>query len=113
MHVGLSLVIDSEPSTVHAVSVIQFIKDPITPQDYEVMIILNFERLDVRDCNNYSRVATIFRKLRLDVSKSSRYRKPTWENSMGSQEILTFDSNTTKGRDLSESFGLINLTSSL
>jgi hypothetical protein len=65
------VVVDREPSTVDAFSVGELVKDSITAQEDEVMLVLNFEGLDVWDGDDYIWVASIARELSFNVSKGS------------------------------------------
>jgi len=74
----------SLPDHSHYLLVIQFFINSITSENDEIIIVSDFETLNIRCRDYYSGITPIFLGFSFYVTDSSRYRQTTREYSMGS-----------------------------
>ena len=76
------------PARLDDLCVVQLVVYAIAAKHDEIVVFLNFEALDVwRGYDNF-RISEILGPLGLNIAKSSRYREPSWEDSMRPKENL-------------------------
>ena len=107
------IIIDRKPSTIHTLSIWQFIENSVAPKKNEVMGILKFECLDVGNRNHHVWIPSILLVLGLDVAKRPWDRKSPWQHPMRTHHVRTLDPDAAKRRNFSHGFGLVDFASVL
>lgn len=74
------------PGIPHGLLVIKLFEDPIAGKDYEVIVVPNFEALDVRSGHHDPRVSPVLGILGFDVADGARHREPPGEDSVRSHD---------------------------
>jgi len=107
------IIIYRKPGAIYTLAIWHFIENAVTPKKNEIMRVLDFERLDVWNCNHNVWISPILLVFCLNVSECPWYWQASRQDPMRPHHVRTLDPNSSKRRNFSHGLRLVNFASVL